>query len=69
MAKKTIPLAAMEKIMKSAGANRVADKAKSVLRDALEEKAETISQNAVRYAGHSKRKTVKGSDVKLASKI
>ncbi len=69
MSKKNIPLAAMEKIMKSAGASRVADKAKIVLRDALEEKAENIAQNATKYAGHSKRKTVKGSDVKLASKI
>jgi len=69
MAKKYIPLAAMEKIMKTAGAMRVADKAKVVLRDALEEMADNISQNAVRYANHSKRKTVKGSDVKLAAKM
>ncbi|HDQ59869.1 MAG TPA: histone [Candidatus Woesearchaeota archaeon] len=69
MVKKNIPLAAVEKIMKSAGASRVADKAKSVLRDALEEKAEEISQNAIKYAKHSKRKTVKGSDIKLAAKI
>jgi len=69
MAKKYIPLAAMEKIMKNAGAIRVADKAKVVLRDSLEEIADTISQNAVKYAAHSKRKTVKGSDVKLAAKI
>lgn len=69
MVKKNIPLAAVEKIMKSAGASRVADKAKAVLRDALEDMAENISQNAAKYAAHSKRKTVKGSDVKLASKI
>lgn len=67
MAKKNIPLAAMEKLMKTAGANRVADKAKAVLRDHLEELAEKISQNAVRYASHSGRKTIKGADIKLAS--
>ncbi len=69
MIKKYIPLAAMEKIMKTAGAMRVADKAKVVLRDALEDIADNISQNAARYAQHSKRKTVKGSDVKLAAKM
>ena len=69
MTKKHIPLAAMEKIMKNAGAMRVADKAKIVLRDALEDIADNIAQNAARYANHSKRKTVKGSDVKLAAKM
>ena len=69
MIKKNIPLAAVEKIMKSAGASRVADKAKSVLRDALEDIAEDMSINAIKYAKHSKRKTVKGSDIKLAAKV
>ena len=69
MVKKFIPLAAMEKIMKTAGAIRVADKAKIVLRDSLEEMADNMSQNAIKYAGHSKRKTVKGSDVKLAARM
>lgn len=69
MVKKYIPLAAMEKIMKTAGAVRVADKAKIVLRDALEELADNMSQNAIKYAGHSKRKTIKGSDIKLAAKM
>ena len=69
MTKKFIPIAAMEKIMKAAGVPRAADKAKIVLRDSLEETADAISQNAIRYAAHSKRKTVKGSDVKLAAKI
>jgi len=67
MAKKSIPLAAMEKLMKSAGAGRVADKAKAVLRDYLEDLAEKISQSGVKYAAHSGRKTVKGSDIKLAA--
>lgn len=66
MAKKTIPLAAMEKLMRSAGAGRVADKAKAVLRDHLEDMADRISQSAMKYASHSGRKTVKGSDIKLA---
>jgi len=69
MVKRHIPLAAMEKILKNAGAMRVADKAKIVLRDALEEMADSMSQNAIKYAAHSKRKTVKGSDVKLAARI
>jgi len=67
MAKKAIPLAAMEKLMKTAGADRVADKAKAVLRDHLEELADKISQSASKYASHSGRKTVKGADIKLAA--
>ncbi len=66
MSKKTLPLAAMEKLLKNGGAERVADKAKEALRDYLEEKSNKISQDAVKYAIHSGRKTVKSEDIKLA---
>lgn len=66
--KKFLPLAAMEKILKLAGAERVSDKAKAALKDALEEKAEAIAASAVRLASHAGRKTVKAGDIKLASK-
>ena len=66
MSKKTLPLAAMEKLLKNGGAYRVADKAKEALRDYLEEKSNKISQDAVKYAIHSGRKTVKSEDIKLA---
>lgn len=66
--KRLIPLAAMEKIMKNAGAERVSDKAKSALKAVLEDIADEIAANAVKLAAHAGRKTIKAGDIKLASK-
>jgi len=68
MSQRLIPLAAMEKIMKKCGAERVSDNAKVALKEVLEQKAEEISQKAVKLAMHAARKTVKSSDVRLAAK-
>ncbi len=68
MTKKLLPLAAMEKIMKNSGAERVSDKAKTALKDVLEEIAEKIAADAVRLAMHAGRKTIKATDIKLALK-
>lgn len=68
MAKRSIPLAAMEKILKQAGAPRVSDKAKAALRDVLEENVEKIARDAIRFANHAGRKTIKAGDIKLALK-
>lgn len=68
MSKRLVPLAAMEKIMKNCGADRVSDNAKVALKDVLEQKAEEISSRAVKLAMHAGRKTVKASDIKLAAK-
>jgi len=68
MSKRLLPLAAMEKIMKQAGAERVSDKAKVALKDVIEERVAKIAADAVRLASHAGRKTVKEEDVKLASK-
>jgi len=68
MSKRLIPLAAMEKIMKKAGAERVSDKAKVALKTVLEEIAEEMAVNAVKLAMHAGRKTVKAGDIKLAAK-
>ena len=68
MAKRLIPLAAMEKIMKNAGAERVSDKAKMALKSVLEEIADEIAGDAVKLAMHAGRKTVKSGDIKLAAK-
>jgi histone H3/H4 len=68
MSKRLLPLAAMEHIMKQAGAKRVSDKAKAALKDVLEDKANEIAANAVKLALHAGRKTVKEEDIKLASK-
>lgn len=66
--KRLIPLAAMEKILKLAGAERVSDKSKAALKEVLEDIAEDIAANAVKFAHHAGRKTVKSGDVKLAAK-
>ena len=66
MDKKALPLAAMEKILKAHGADRVADEAKVELRDYLENFANQIAQDAIRFSLHSGRKTIKSEDIKLA---
>ena len=66
ISKKILPLAAMEKVLKQAGADRVSDKAKIALKDIIEEQAEQIAAQAVKLAIHAGRKTVKAVDIKLA---
>lgn len=66
MAERLIPLAAMEKIIKQAGAERVSEDAKVALKEIIEQKAEEVSQRATKFALHAGRKTVKSQDVKLA---
>ena len=66
--KRLLPLAAMEKILKQSGAERVSDKAKAALKAVVEEEAEKIATQAVKFAAHAGRKTVKAGDVKLAAK-
>ncbi len=66
--KRLLPLAAMEKILKQSGAERVSDKAKAALKLIVEERAEKIASQAVRFAAHAGRKTVKAGDVRLAAK-
>ena len=66
--KKTLPLAAIERLIKNAGANRVADGAKVRMREVLEEIGAEISKQAISFAKHAGRTTVKAEDVKLAAK-
>lgn len=61
-------LAAMYRILKKAGAERVSDESAEELRRTIEEIAGGIAKSAVDMASHASRKTVKGEDVKLASK-
>ncbi len=68
MTDKLIPLAAMEKLLKQGGAERVSDKAKVALKNAIEEIAGIISAKAIKLANHAGRKTIKAEDIKLAVK-
>jgi len=68
MAEKVLALATMEKLLKKGGAPRVSDDAKVALQEALEDIAQVIAEKAAKFAIHSKRKTVKAEDVKLAVK-
>ena len=67
MGDKLLPLAAMEKIMKKSGAERVSDKAKQALKEVLEEYAAELAKDSVKLCQHADRKTVKDVDIKLAS--
>jgi DNA-binding protein len=66
--KKLLPLAAMEKILKQAGAERVSERAKAALKSVIEEKASEIAAQSVKFAQHAGRKTIKSGDIQLASK-
>ena len=61
-------LSAMYRILKKAGAERVSDESADELRRVIEEIANSIAKNAVDLSSHAGRKTIKGEDVKLASK-
>jgi DNA-binding protein len=68
MSKKLLPIAAMGKLMKDNGADRVSNPAKKALKEELEIIAKDISLKAVIYANHAGRRTVKSSDIRLAAK-
>lgn len=64
----TLSIAAMEKILKKAGAERVSKTAASELSSVLEELGIQIGRDATELARHTGRKTVFGEDIKLARK-
>ncbi len=66
MAERSIPLAAMERIIEKAGAERIAEDAKQELKDICETLAAKYGERAAKFADHAGRKTVKEEDVKLA---
>lgn len=63
-----LSLAAMEKIIRDAGASRVSDSAKKSLEAVLLRYAEKICKKATDAARHAKRTTVTDKDIELAAK-
>ena len=61
-------LAAMYRVMKKSGAERVSDGAADELRKVLEEVGERIARQAVELSVHAGRKTIKAEDIWLAAK-
>ena len=64
----TLSIAAMEKILKKAGSERVSKTAALELSVVLEELGIQIGRDAAELAKHTGRKTVFGEDIKLARK-
>ncbi|NJL44536.1 MAG: histone [Nitrosarchaeum sp.] len=63
-----LPVAAMERLLKLGGADRVSEDAKIALRSILEEYTQGLAEEASKLARHAGRKTVRAADLRLASK-
>ena len=61
-------LAAMYRVLKKSGAERISDDAADELRKILEEVGVRIAKHAVDLSLHAGRKTIKPDDIILASK-
>ena len=61
-------LAAMYRVIKKSGAERVSDDAADALRRLLEDVASRIATQAVDLSVHAGRKTIKAEDIRLAAK-
>jgi histone H3/H4 len=62
-----LAIAAMHRICKKAGAERVSDSAAREMARVIEEVGIKIGKEALDYAMHAGRKTVKGRDIKIAA--
>ena len=63
-----LPVAAMHRIIKKAGAERVSESGAKELARVLEEIGLKIGKDALEFSVHAGRNTVKGKDVKIAAK-
>lgn len=60
-----LPLAAVDRVARKAGAERISEPAVILLADILEEEGIKIVQEARLYAKHANRKTITDSDIRL----
>lgn len=66
--KSGLPIAPIERLMRSAGADRISEDARKALAIAFEDYTLQVARKASDFARHSGRKTVKAEDIKLALK-
>ncbi|MBU6998908.1 MAG: histone family protein [Theionarchaea archaeon] len=64
-----IPLASVDKMIRKGGAERVSEDASRLLGEHLEMLATEVAREAIRFAEHAKRKTIKAEDINLAWKM
>jgi histone H3/H4 len=60
---------AVERILKKAGAGRVSADATAALADLMEEYGLFLAKEAKKMSDHTGRKTVRGSDVRMAAEM
>jgi histone H3/H4 len=64
-----ISLSAVERIIKKAGAERISADATETLAILMEEYGTFLSKEAKKMSDHAGRKTLRGSDIKMAAEI
>jgi len=64
---KEIKVAPMHKLIKRAGASRVSEESAIALGKALEEIGVKVAREAIDFAEHAGRKTVKARDIEIAA--
>ncbi|MBR9689683.1 MAG: histone [Candidatus Altiarchaeota archaeon] len=64
---KVVPFAAVERLARKAGAERISAGAIEALSDLLKSYAEDVAIKAVKYARYAKRSTIKREDVELSA--
>ena len=68
MTESEIAVAAMHRLCKRAGAGRVSEAAAKELAKTLEEIGVKIAKEALDYAVHAGRKTIKAEDIEIATR-
>jgi len=68
MADLELSIAPMHRIIKKAKAERVSESAAQALAEALEDISIKIAREAIEYAMHAGRKTVKAEDIEIAKR-
>jgi histone H3/H4 len=63
-----LPYAAVDRIIRKAGARRVSESAAVALAEVLEERGMIIAAEAAKLSEHAGRRTVRDVDIRLAAK-